>query len=412
MTPAPNGGCRDVALLFFRLKIVAGTGVLRHVLSYPVDMSILHFRQAFRVAGALASLATLVACSSTNADVEPAPLPTSDPTRAEAGTTTPPAEGGTEAGAPADGSAPPAPISPITCDASGCTGMVGSIKIFGFSSKAEAERVATVLLALPPSLTRSANFDVTRDTVSQVGCPDPTRVSVTTVPAQCGYAGVDTVGTRLLLKLRDATMTVLPLRLDHVLTDFAARDWFLAHQDEVVSMRYGRLPTWTPGCYACPADAQEPCLSQDSSVPYVQVLRELTSSVAATLLKAKAWGGVGPAWKGTNNAACSAAGRQTWIEDRLVAEKPASIVSQGLDIVKLCGAGKSVVNYSIRTTAGTANVTLATIGGATGGTILSSINAGTATTTATSKQFTMTGGMVRMIGRADQPFLLDFVSCQ
>jgi hypothetical protein len=359
-------------------------------------------------AAAFVSLTALLvaACSSaTDADADADSEPNDVPPRGAADAGTPGTDSST-----ADAATPP--VDPVTCDASGCGAMVGSIRIFGFPTKEEAERVVAVLDALPASLTRAANFDVTRDAISQTGCPDPTRTPVSSLPAHCGYAGAEIVGTRVLLKVRDATMKLLPLRLDHVLTDFAARDWFLAHQDEVISMRYGRTgEIWNGVCFACPADAQEACLSHDLSVEYVHVMRDFTSSVAGTLLKTKAWGGIGVAWKKTNGEDCTAPERQAWIEDRLIAEKPATIVSQGLDIVKLCGPGQSSVQYTIRTTSGTADVTLATVGGASGGLIIPRINAGTATTTPTTKEVNMRNGLVRVVGRSDKPFVLELVSC-
>jgi hypothetical protein len=292
---------------------------------------------------------------------------------------------------------------------------VGKIRIFGFPSRAEIERVVQVLLALPASLTRDAGFDVTRDATSQSGCPDPTRTALSALPAHCGYAGVDASGPRLLLQLRDTPFTSLPARLDHVLTDFAARDWFLAHQDEILSMRYGRsADVWNrTSCAACPADNQEACLAfeGDSNVAYVQSMRDFTSSVTATLLKERAWGGVGATWRQSGGVACSAPQRQAWLVDRLVAEKPPVLEARGLDITKLCGPGKSTVRYTLRTANGTADVTLLTVGGATGAKIIPTIPAGTITTTPTTKQFEMTDGMVRMVGRSASPFLLELVSC-
>lgn len=310
----------------------------------------------------------------------------------------------------ADGATPA-----IECDASGCSATVGKIRIFAFPSRTEIERVVQVLSALPPSLTRDAGFDVTRDATSQTGCPDPTRTALSALPAHCGYAGVDASGPRLVLQLRDTPFTTLPARLDHVLTDFAARDWFLAHQDEVLSMRYGKsADVWnSSSCAACPADSQEACLAfeGDSNLAYVQSMRDFTSSVAATLLKEKAWGGVGATWRQSGGATCSAPQRQAWLVDRLVAEKPPVLEARGLDIAKLCGPGKSTVRYTLRTTSGTADVTLLTVGGTTGAKIIPSIPAGTATTTPTTKQFDMTDGMVRMVARSSSPFLLELVNC-
>lgn len=357
---------------------------------------------------ALAAVAVAACSSPVAAESDPGGWTPTDPEQTDAGTSTTPSE---PLSPTTDGATPPA--SPVTCDASGCGGQVGSIKIFGFPTKEEAERVVTVLVALPASLTRAANFDVTRDAVAQAGCPDPTRTTISSLPAHCGYAAAEMAGTRLLLKLRDATMKVLPLRLAHVLTDFAARDWFLAHQDEVLAMRAGKnQEVWKQSCNACPADAQEQCLAHegDLNTAYVQAMRDFTSSVAATLLEAKAWGGVGPAWKEKSGTACTVPARQAWIEDRLVAEKPASIVAQGLDIAKLC-PGKDRVEYTLETTTGTADVRLVTVGGASGAKMIQTITPYAVTTTTTTKTFSMTDGLVRLTAYADKPFTLAFVRC-
>jgi hypothetical protein len=353
----------------------------------------------------LAALAALSAGCSAAADT--LPLDPSSPQAPDSGAdVVAPPDAGSDVGTDAG------PASPIACDQTGCGGVVGSIRIFGFSSRDEAERVAAVLLALPPSLTRAANFDVTRDAVSQTGCPDPTRTPLPSLPASCGYANVKQNGTRLSLELRDAPLKTLPLRLDHVLTDFAARDWFLGHQDEIIGTRRALAQTaWTTNCYACPNDPLEPCLAVDSSNPYVQVMRDFTSSTTVTLLGKKAWGGVGVTWKDGAGKACAAPNRGAWLTDRLVAEKPASIVAQGLDIMALCGAGKETVQYKLRAPTGTVEASMAYVGGLTGGNIIYPSLSVTATTTPQTRGFTMTYGMNRMVAWADKPFTLELVGC-
>ena len=248
-----------------------------------------------------------------------------------------------------------APVDPIVCDPAGnCVGQVGAIKITGLDHE-QASRVAAILQALPASLTRSAGFDIGRDPVSQVGCPDITRTPISNWPANCGYASV-VAGTRLSLDLRDAALIMYPQRLDHVLTDFAARDWYLAHPDEVLATEH---MSWTP-CFPCPIDGLEPCWADDSQTPVVRVMRNFTSSVAATLLEDKAWDN-GVRWT-LSNAACSDPARIAAIEQRLVQDQPAPVVTRAIDIVASCPAGTTQIEYTLSTTSGTAPVTLAMIG--------------------------------------------------
>jgi len=295
-----------------------------------------------------------------------------------------------------------AAIDPIACDPAGnCVGQVGAVKISGLDHD-QATRVAAILAALPPSLTRSAGFDIGRDPVAQAGCPDLTRTPISGWPAHCGYASV-VAGTRLQLNLRDAALTTYPRRLDHVITDFAARDWYLAHADEVLATR--RL-AWS-ACFACPIDPLEPCWKDDAGQSnMVRVMRDFTSSVATTLLKDQAWDN-GARWVLSTDA-CSDPARIAGIEQRLVQDQPSPVVTRAIDVLASCPAGTTVIDYRLTTSSGTAPVTLAMIGDQ--GTLLFYL-AKEATVTAPTQTVDLRD-FERLVAFGTQQFELTLVACR
>lgn len=298
--------------------------------------------------------------------------------------------------------------SAVTCDASGCGARVGGISVHGFADRVEAERVVAVLAALPALLTATAAFDVTRDPVDQTGCPNPTRTPLDQVPSHCGYASVDTVGSRLVLGLRDACLVTFPERLDHVLVTFLARDWYLAHDDEVLAKR--QEPGWNLGCYACPGDPAEPCAALDRSNALVQLMRDFTSSVAALLLEVRAWGNVGVRWVESDGDACTPGARLDWLSSRVVEGSPQELVTRALDVQALCGPEATTVGYRLSTTSGIATVKLASIG-ISGETIFYYLDGAQASANSQPRSNGMTDGLERVVAWSDRDFDLVFIDC-
>ena len=311
-----------------------------------------------------------------------------------------------------DGGAPPDANSQlpvpgaVTCDANGrCGGKVGAIAVYGLA-KGEAERVVAALGALPPSLTRDAPFDVTRDPVSQAGCPDPRRTPLgTQIDPTCGYAGVTPQGTRYVLALRDAALVTYPTRYEHVLADFATRMWYLAHADEVLAVRRS---TWRAACYACSADALEPCAATSSDNQVIQVLRDFTSSASATLLGDRAWGHEGVRWVTAGGTPCADPARTAWIRERLVEERPSTLVTRAIDVATTCPPGATAVRYTLAAPA-TLPVTIASLGTGTTAKIFYYDN--TATPAPEVRRISVTAGLARVVAWSSQPFTLGFVDC-
>jgi hypothetical protein len=302
------------------------------------------------------------------------------------------------------------PLTPPECPVAGCS--VGTVQISGFASQEEAQRVHDLLYALPAALTRSANFDVSRDTVSQADCPDPTRTPLADLPPHCGYAGVEVAADgRLILKLRDTPMSLMPLRLEHVLTTFAARDWFLQNEGEVMAHYYD---DWNRGCFACPGDVQEECVAMDPAGYHdgIRMMRDFTSSLTASVLQERAWGQTGVRWVDQNNAQkCPATARLSWLQQRIVDDGPATHSVGTLQVEELCGAGATDVSFKLRSTGATAPAHVATVGLNSGERILHYRNEEVSPDPPVRAYF-QTAGMARVVAWSGVPFSLEFVSCE